>query len=174
VDTPGVVVWLTGLPSSGKSTLAERVRAELRRRGRAALILDGDAVRAALVPSPGYTPAEREGYYDTLSRLAALLAAQGLVVLVAATAHRRLFRDRARAHAGRFVEVWVRVAPEECTRRDAKGLYARARDGALRDLPGIAEEYEPPDAPEVIAAGGHDDVALARILAAVEDVGPDR
>ena len=88
----GVVVWLTGLPSSGKSTLARRVAATLRAAGRAVALLDGDEVRACLVPSPGYDDAGRGAFYATLARLAALLAHQGLVVLVPATAHRAEYR----------------------------------------------------------------------------------
>src|SRR5262249_2375634 len=99
VSERGVVVWLTGLPRSGTPTLAEAVRAALAARGRATLVLDGDAVRAALVPSPGYDAAARDAFYATLARLAALAARQGLVVLVPATAHRRAYRDEARAVA---------------------------------------------------------------------------
>ncbi len=99
----GAVVWLTGLPRSGKSTLAARVRDRLAGAGRATLILDGDEVRAALVPRPGYDATAREQFYETLARLASLLAHQGATVLVAATAHRRDFRERARRLAPRFV-----------------------------------------------------------------------
>jgi len=161
----GAVVWLTGLPSSGKSTLAARLVSRLRAAGRASAILDGDEVRAALVPRPGYTAPERDAFYATLAGLAALLARQGLVAVVPATAHRRAWRRRARDLAPRFVEVHVDVNAEECRRRDAKGLYAKAALGGARDLPGAGAEYEPPEAPEVTASGGEDAVALERILA---------
>ena len=110
----GVVVWFTGLPSSGKTTLAGRVARALAAAGRAHCVLDGDAVRAALVPPPGYDAASRAAFYATLARLAALLARQGLVVLVPATAHRRAFRDDARALAPRFVEVFVSTDVDTC------------------------------------------------------------
>ncbi|HEY6106413.1 MAG TPA: adenylyl-sulfate kinase, partial [Anaeromyxobacteraceae bacterium] len=84
----GAVVWLTGLPASGKSTLAARLRERLEALGRMAVVLDGDAVREALVPRPGYSAEEREAFYQTLASLAGLLARQGLSVLVAATAPR--------------------------------------------------------------------------------------
>jgi adenylylsulfate kinase len=137
----GVVVWLTGLPSSGKSTLAGVVVERLRAAGRSPALLDGDDVRAALVPAPGYDDVARAGFYATLANLAALLSRQGLIVVVAATAHRRAFRDRARRLAPAMIEVFVDTPLDECRRRDAKGLYAAGTTG----LPGgQATDYEPP------------------------------
>ena len=164
----GAVVWLTGLPSSGKSTLAGHLVARLREAGCPAVVLDGDEVRDALVPRPGYTPEERDSFYATLARLAALLARQDLIVLVAATGHRRAWRDRARALAPRFLEVFVDVPAEECRRRDGKGLYAQAASGAVLNLPGAGVEFEPPQAPEVVARGGEDAGALDEILSRLD------
>jgi adenylylsulfate kinase len=157
----GAVVWVTGLPSSGKSTFALRLQERLRDLGRPSCILDGDEVRRALVPAPGYTPEARDAFYATLARLAALVAAQGLVVVVPATAHRAAYRAEARALAPRFVEVHVTASAEECRRRDAKGLYAAGTAG----LPGADLAYEPPEAPDVVAAGGLDAGAVERVLA---------
>lgn len=145
-DEQGVVVWFTGLPSSGKSTLAAKVAAALT--GKASVVtLDGDEVRAALHPAPGYDDEARAAFYESLAHLAALTARQGHVVLVPATAHRRLFRERARALAPSFLEVFVDTPTDECRRRDAKGLYAR---GEAR-LPGSGVAYEPPMSAEVVA-----------------------
>jgi adenylylsulfate kinase len=163
----GVVVWLTGRPAAGKSTLASTVRARLGELGCAACLLDGDAVRDALVPAPGYDEDARQGFYTTLARLAAYLAGQGLVVLVPATAHRRGFRAAARGLAPAFVEVYVSAPSDVCARRDAKGLYAGVQAGTLAGLPGVDAAYEEPDAPDVLAAGGHDREAVERIAAAV-------
>ncbi len=160
----GAVVWFTGLPSSGKSTLARRVAERLRAAGREPVLLDGDAVRGALVPAPGYDRAGRDAFYATLARLAAVLARNGHLVLVAATASRRAHRTEARALAPRFLEVWLAVGAEECARRDPKGLWARARAGEAPHLPGAGEPYEPPDGPEVTARGGEDDAAVEQIL----------
>lgn len=173
----GAVVWVTGLPASGKSTFARRLRDRLRAAGVAAAVLDGDAVRAALVPPPGYDPAARAAFYETLGNLALALASEGLAVIVAATAHRRAFRDRVRARlapgadatagptaepaqGGRFVEVLVDAPPEICAARDPKGLWARARAGEAPELPGAAVGYERPIAPEVVARGGEDEAAV--------------
>jgi adenylylsulfate kinase len=168
----GAVVWLTGLPASGKSTLARRLRDRLEAAGRPAVLLDGDEVRAALVPAPGYDEGGRDAFYATLARLAALLARQGLVAVVAATAHRRAFRERARALAPRFVEVFLDVPESICASRDPKGLWARARAGAAPDLPGPGPAYERPERPEVVATGGEDERALEAILSLVPEDPP--
>jgi adenylylsulfate kinase len=163
----GAVIWLTGRPAAGKSTLASAVRARLAELGRAACVLDSDLVRDALVPAPGYDDEGRLAFYTTLGRLAAYLAGQGLIVLVPATAHRRAFREYARAIAPAFVEVYVGASGEACAQRDVKGLYARARAGELAGLPGLDTAYEEPIAPDVVATGGHDRDAAERIVAAV-------
>jgi adenylylsulfate kinase len=152
----GVVVWLTGLPRAGKSTLAARIRERVRH----AVILDSDAVRDAMVPRPGYDDEARDTFYRTLGNLAVLLARQGLTVLVPATAHRRVWRDAARAAAPRFVEVHVAASLDDCRRRDPAGLYQSAARAAL---PGVGIHYEPPAAPEVTATGGDDDLAIEHL-----------
>jgi adenylylsulfate kinase len=165
----GAVVWLTGPPSSGKSSLAERVARALSAAGQAHCVLDGDAVRAALVPRPGYDKAGRADFYETLARLSGLLAKQGLIVLVPATAHLRIFRARARALSPRFLEVFLESSQATCAERDAKGLYAAARAGEASEVPGADVEYEPPVVPEIRASGGEDEEAVGRILKALRE-----
>jgi len=162
--TQGVVVWITGLPSAGKSKLARALLSSLKTSETPACLLDGDAVRAALPVPLGYSPAERALFYESLARLAALLARQDLVVLVAATAHRRAFRERARELAPAYLEVWVDTPVEECARRDSKGLYEAQGDGRVGDVPGRDTEYEPPRHPNVIAHGGMDADAMTAVL----------
>jgi len=161
----GVVVWFTGMPRSGKSMLADAVRARLVARGRTPVVLDGDAVRAALVPPPGYDPEARDAYYTTLAQLAALVAHQGHVVLVPATAHKRAYREAARALAPAFVEVHVASSLAECKSHDHAGLYASAARAAL---PGVGIAYEAPAAPEVVASGGEDGRAADAVVARIE------
>lgn len=164
--TAGAIVWFTGLPSSGKTTLARRAHARLAAAGRAAVVLDSDELRDAL-DAHSYSPGDRDRFYRTVAALAALVARQGVVALVAATAPRRADRERARAELGpapgRFIEVWVDTPLAECQARDPKGLYAQARRGAVDQLPGVGTVYEAPVAPEVTANGGYDDAALAAI-----------
>jgi adenylylsulfate kinase len=153
----GVVAWFTGLPSSGKTTLAEEVAGELRLRGYEAVVLDSDALRAIVEPPLGFDDAARARLYGLLGRLAALLARQGHVVLVPATAHRRAYRDTARELAPAFVEVFVDTPLDECRRRDTKGLYAA--DAAL--APGAGVPYEPPLHPEVVVGPDDEEPAVA-------------
>lgn len=162
----GVVVWLTGLPRSGKSTLAQTLALELRAAGRPTVVLDGDEVRAALTPRPGYDSASRDHFYETLGRLAALFARQGLVVLVAATANRRAYRDAARARSPRFIEVYLATPQETCRERDPAGLY---RSSARDALPGVGVAYEPPLAPDIVVAEGGDSATTrARLRRLIE------
>lgn len=165
--TPGLVVWITGRPSSGKSTLAAALQAKLTARGKPSLLLDGDELRE-LLGAHDYSPAGRARFYATLGALAALAARQGLVVIVPATAHRRAYREQARAASPRFLEIYVTTPVEECARRDPKGLYVRARTDPELELPGLTVAYEPPSEPDVVAAGGHDAGALDAILRHLE------
>jgi adenylylsulfate kinase len=150
----GVVAWFTGLPSSGKSTLATAVAGELRLRDIAAVTLDSDDLRA-MCPQLGYDEQGRAQLYGALARLAAHIARQGHIVLVPATAHRRCFRDAARALAPAFVEIFVDTPLEECRRRDTKGLYA----DKVASAPGVGTEYEPPHAADFRVRVGDADAA---------------
>lgn len=163
----GIVVWFTGLPASGKTTLARRVRERLAADGVASVLMDSDEVRVALAPGRGYGPADRDQFYRELARTAADRARSGELVLVAATAPRRAHRDAARLAAPRFVEVLVDTSAAECAARDPKGLYAAARAGAAPDLPGVGAAYERPLTPDLVASGGLDDEAVAAVVHAV-------
>ena len=157
----GVVAWFTGLPSSGKSTLAAAVAGELRLRDISAVTLDSDDLRAML-PQLGYDEHGRAQLYGTLARLAAHISRQGHIVLVPATAHRRCFRDAARALAPAFLEIFVDTPIEECRRRDTKGLYA----GNVASAPGVGTEYEPPHAADFRVRPADSDAAaeIAELL----------
>jgi adenylylsulfate kinase-like enzyme len=99
--------------------------------------------------------------------LAGLLSRQGRTTLVSATAHLRAYREGARTAAPRFLEIYVDTPLEECQRRDTKGLYRRARDGEITDVPGVHVLYEAPTAPAVVAHGGGDNQAIDEIVAAI-------
>ena len=166
--TGGCVVWITGPPAAGKTTLAQDTARRLRERQARCIVLDGDAVRLALVPSRAFHPEGRAAFYTTLARLAALVATQDTIVLVAATAHLRTFRDHARSISRTFIEVHVDTPVDECRRRDPKGLY---RAGSA-ELPGAALDYEATAAARFGDPAGDDDAAerladrLAPVLAA--------
>jgi adenylylsulfate kinase len=164
----GLVVWFTGLPSSGKTTLARETLRQVRAAGEASCLLDGDEIRQCLHPPPGYGPEARADFYKTLASLAALLARQGLTVLVAATAHRRADRETARRLAGDgWMEVYVDTPIDVCEKRDAKGLYKKARAGNIQDFPGVQERYEPPGADALRASSGDVVSEAERLTAAI-------
>ena len=146
-------VWLTGPPASGKSTVARALADALRSRAVRAVVLESDALRAILTPDATYEPAERDRFYAELADLAALLARQGVPVIVDATAPRRAHRERLRKNVRDFFEVLVATPREVCVQRDPKGLYARARVGDAPHLPGATEAYEEPKRPDVVVSG---------------------
>ncbi|GAB4508079.1 MAG: hypothetical protein Tsb0020_55890 [Haliangiales bacterium] len=164
----GAVVWFTGLPASGKTTLAKKLRGDLTAAGTACCLLDSDQLRE-LLPALGYDQQGRRQFYETLAGLAALLADQGLVCLVAATAPLQVYRDRARELCPRFVAVYVDTPLETCRQRDPKRLYASADQGQVTELPGVGAPFEPPLAPDVTIRDYSDPAKrelLARIAAA--------
>jgi adenylylsulfate kinase len=163
-----MVVWFTGLPAAGKTTMAERVRDRLAAAGLHAELLDSDALRPLLAPERGYRDADRTEFYLRLAELAAVLARRGEIVLVAATAPLRAHRQTARELAPRFAEVFLEVPVTDCEQRDIKGLYARARAGSAPDLPGVGAPYEPPEHPDVVARGGRDQGAIDAVVRLVE------
>ncbi len=169
---PGATVWMTGLPASGKSTVAAAVEARLVGEGRPAYVLDGDNLRHGLNGDLGFSADDRAENVRRTAEVAALLADAGVVVLVALVSPYRADRAAARAVHKRlelpFLEVHVATSLEECERRDPKGLYARARAGELKHLTGVDDPYEPPEAPEVVVTGDEPlEAAAERLLAAL-------
>lgn len=148
------VIWITGRPASGKSTLARALVDEFASRGIRAAVVDSDEVRAAITPEPRYTPEERELVYRAVAYLASRLAQEGLVVIVAATSHAVEYRQWARELCPGFFLVYARCPPELCEARDPKRLYRRAREDERSTLPGVGVPYEEPvDADRVVDTG---------------------
>lgn len=165
MNEPGFVIWFTGLPASGKSTLAQRVQEILAEHAIATQILDSDQLRDLLTPDPTYSREERNWFYGVVVYLAELLSANGVNVLIAATAPRRAYRARARRDVRRFAEVHVACSLEECAQRDPKGLYEKAWAGEIAHLPGVGAPYEAPLAPEVkVDTGRYDSETAARLI----------
>jgi adenylylsulfate kinase len=166
-------IWITGLPGSGKSALARAAAAELRDLGEPVRVLELDEIRKTLTPQPRYTDAERDVVYRALGYMAMHLVEAGVPVIIDATAHRRVWRDLARATIPRFAEVQVVCPPEVCRERERTrtighapaGIYARAgRPGAT--VPGVDVPYEPALAPELVIDSVSEPVAdaAARIV----------
>ncbi len=146
----GTLIWFTGIPASGKSTIAGEVEKELRRRGIKVENLDADEIRANLSPDLGYTAEARDINTKRLAFMGKMMARNGVSTIVAAVSSLRRFRDRARDWVDQFVEVWVKCPVDECQVRDPKGLYARAARGEVSDIAGLHQPYEEPLKPELI------------------------
>lgn len=148
----GLTVWLTGLPSSGKTTLADALVRRLRAEGRSAELLDGDSLRGWLSPDLGYTRTDRDLNVLRIGTIARLLARNDVIAVVAAVSPFAEARNAVRAQHAEdgvdFLEVHVATSVACCARRDVKGLYARQRAGQLTGLTGVDAPYEPPQAPE--------------------------
>jgi len=143
-------VWLTGLPASGKSTIAHELSAALAEAGLAVEILESDAMRRVVTPTPTYFREERDVFYRALAFCGSRLAAHGVPVIFDATANRRAYRDLARTLIPRFLEVAIVCPLEVCQHRDLKGTYRKAVEGVSQTVPGLQEQYEPPLQPEVV------------------------
>lgn len=143
--------WFTGLSGSGKSTLANLLEKHLHAEGRHTYLLDGDNVRHGLNRDLGFTESDRAENIRRVAEVAKLMVDAGLIVIVAFISPFRAEREFARAlfAEGEFVEVFVDTPLEECERRDAKGLYAKARKGEVTNFTGIDSPYENPGIPEI-------------------------
>lgn len=166
-------VWITGLPASGKSTLAARLSEQLGARGARPAVLESDALRTVLTPEATYSEREREVFYGALVHIGRLLADHGVPVIFDATANRRAYRERARQAIRRFLEVYVECPLAVCMARDRKGTYRKARQGESSTVPGLQSAYEPPVRPDLVVRGDRDDPAQAarRIVARLEEKG---
>ena len=168
-------VWFTGLSASGKSTIANLVEQRLFAAGRHTYLLDGDNVRHGLNRDLGFTEADRAENVRRVAEVARLMVDAGLIVLVAFISPFRAERRLARSlfGEGEFVEVFVDAPIEECERRDPKGLYAKARSGALPNFTGIDSPYEPPESPEVhvVTTGRTPEEGAEQVVAAIEPRG---
>jgi bifunctional enzyme CysN/CysC len=146
----GAVIWLTGLPGAGKSTLAKALERRLFSRGGSPILLDGDTLRAGLNGDLGFSPRDRSENIRRLAEVATHLAKNGHIAIVAAVSPARDDRDAARRIADElFHEIYVATPAEVCESRDPKGHYAKARAGALSGFTGIGNDYEPPKAAEL-------------------------
>jgi adenylylsulfate kinase len=176
---PAFVVWLTGLPASGKSTLRRALVEQLARRGVRPAVLESDELRRWLTPDASYAPSQRDLFYRCVVLAARLLAENGVPVVIDATANRRAWRDAARAAVPRFAEVFVSTPLDVCIARDPKGIYRRGLEKSGGHVPGLHEPYEPPARPELTLRGDQvpPDDAAARVVALLDArgwIGPAR
>jgi adenylylsulfate kinase len=146
-----VVLWFTGLSNSGKSTLANAVEAQLHSMAYRTYVLDGDNVRHGLCSDLGFSAADRTENIRRIGELTKLLVDAGMIVLTAFISPFSADRDRVRRlfMHGDFIEIYCRCDVSACERRDAKGIYQRARAGEIEEFTGISSAYEEPLNPEL-------------------------
>lgn len=147
----GVMIWMTGLSGSGKSTVALALERELHRRGRLVRLLDGDNVRTGINRGLGFSPADRTENIRRIAEVGKLFVETGVITIACFVSPMRELREMARQIVGDadFLEVYISTPLEECERRDVKGLYARARRGEVKDFTGISAPFEAPEHPAV-------------------------
>jgi adenylylsulfate kinase len=169
----GATIWLTGLPSAGKTTIAYELAGRLREEGHRVEVLDGDEIRTFLTAGLGFSREDRHTNVQRIGFLADLLARNGVKTLVPVIApyadSREAVRKRHQASGAAYVEVHVATPVEVCSERDVKGLYAKQRAGEISGLTGVDDPYEPPLAPEVTIPT-HElsiDEAVERVLEAL-------
>ncbi|TKJ30368.1 adenylyl-sulfate kinase [bacterium (candidate division B38) B3_B38] len=146
----GFTIWFTGLPCSGKSSLAEKVEEMLLERGMKVEVLDGDVVRTNLSKGLGFSQEDRDINIRRIGFVCNLLTRNDVVAIGAAISPYRQIRDENRRLIGRFVEVYCKCSLEELKKRDVKGMYAKAERGEIKNFTGVSAPYEEPLKPEVI------------------------
>ncbi|MEU1290624.1 adenylyl-sulfate kinase [Kitasatospora sp. NPDC005856] len=155
----GATVWLTGLPSAGKTTIAHELAGRLRAAGHRVEVLDGDEIRGFLSAGLGFSREDRDTNVQRIGFVAELLAAHGVLVLVPVIApyadSRAAVRERHRAKGTAYLEVHVAAPLEVCSARDVKGLYARQAAGELSGLTGVDDPYEAPRTPDLRVESQH-------------------
>ena len=166
----GATIWFTGLPASGKSTLAVAVERALVESGDVAYLLDGDNIRHGLSDDLGFSAGDRAENIRRVGHLTQLFAHAGVVALASLVSPLKSDREIARALSDAaklpFIEVYICTSVEECEKRDPKGLYAKARSGELKGLTGVDAPYEPPDNADLVVdtiAADIDDL-VAKVL----------
>ena len=169
----GYTLWFTGLPSSGKSTLARMVESRLTQMGFHTEVLDGDEVRLRLSKGLGFSKEDRDENIRRISYVANIITRCGAVAITCAISPYREIRDEARKEIGRFVEIYVRCPIEECIKRDVKGLYKRAISGEIPNFTGISDPYEEPLNPEITLETNIEtmDESIEKILRVLKKLG---
>jgi adenylyl-sulfate kinase len=169
----GFTVWFTGLPSAGKSTLADLLAGELRERGHGVEVLDGDVVRQHLCKGLGFSKEDRDENIRRIGFVCGLLTRHGAAAIAAAISPYRAIRDEVRGSIGDFIEVYVKTSVETCIHRDVKGLYKKALAGEIKNFTGVDDPYEPPLKPELTIETETEspEESVTRILRGLERLG---
>jgi adenylyl-sulfate kinase len=149
VEHEGFCLWFTGLPCSGKTTIADAVAEELKALGVRVERLDGDVVRKSLCRDLGFSKEDRDKNIERVTFVAKLLSRNNVCAIVSFISPYRKARLEARQACTNFVEVFVNTPIDTCEARDVKGMYAKARAGLISDFTGVNDPYEEPEHPEL-------------------------
>jgi len=172
-DHAGFTLWFTGLPCSGKSTVADAVADRLRERGLRVERLDGDIVRQSLSSDLGFTKEDRDKNIGRIIFVSKLLSRNGVAVLTSFVSPYRQKRAEARKETTNFFEVYVKCPITTCMQRDVKGMYKKALSGEIKDFTGVSDPYEEPENPEIIINSDVESVEESgrRIISMLERAG---
>ena len=172
-DHEGATLWFTGLPSSGKSTIARAVEQLLLDRRCRVERLGGPEIRQSLSRGLGFSPADREEHVRRIGYVAKLLSRNGVIVLCATISPYRASRDEIRRNVTNYIEIFVDAPLAVAEQRDTKGLYAKARRGEIADFTGVDAPYEAPESPEVHidAVRESAEQAAAKVVRTLELIG---
>jgi adenylylsulfate kinase len=170
---PAFGLWITGLPASGKSTVTAALTKLLHEAEIDFTVLESDRMRLVFSDNPQYDERERELFYGSLAFIGKVLVEHGISVIFDATANRRSYRNRAREHISRFIEVFVDCPLEVCASRDPKGIYRMAHEGKASSVPGLQSSYEPPEHPDIVIHADREQPqeAARRIMQMLKDKG---
>jgi len=144
------VIWLTGIPCSGKTTLALELQKFYQQKNLPVEILDGDEIRKTLSKDLGFSPEDRKEHNRRVIFVAQILAKNGVTTIIPLISPYRETRANARKEIPNFVEVWVKASVDECKKRDPKGLYKKALAGEIKNLTGLQAPYEEPENAELV------------------------
>ncbi|MBP9865244.1 MAG: adenylyl-sulfate kinase [Candidatus Omnitrophica bacterium] len=169
----GLTIWFTGLPSSGKSTLARALERLFKKKGLPVELLDGDVVRTHLSKDLGFSREDRETNVKRIGFVCQLLTRHGVAAIASLVSPYRDSRDYNRQLIGSFVEVYVKASAEACAKRDVKGLYQKARDGEIKGFTGVDDPYEEPRAAEIVCDTENEsaDESLTKVVSRLEALG---
>jgi len=168
----GVTVWFTGLPCSGKTTIAREVKKYLENKGLDVELLDGDTIRD-YIRNKDFSREGRNKHLRYIAVMAKLLSRRNVIVLCSFVSPYRENRDFARSICENFIEVYVKTPVETCIERDVKGMYNKALNGEIKNFTGVDDPYEEPENPELIVETDKETVeeSVNKVLSKLKELG---
>lgn len=160
LPSKGFALWFTGLPCSGKTTLAQTMGKELSRNGARVEYIDGDLIRKNLSKDLGFSKEDRQSNIERAAFVASLLVRNGVIVLVSLVSPYRSMRENAKRQIGNFIEIFVNCPLSVCEKRDVKGMYKLARQGQIKNFTGVSDPFEEPLDPEVVVRTDRDPLVV--------------